>query len=173
MRPNDELLQKIGIVRSKWKMFLWFRGLSWVLGVLVASLLIGLAVANTPSTPTWAVTGLRLAFIAAFIFTVFRALVMPLRRVPDDTQLARFVEEKNPGLEDRLVSAVEVIRKPKPGQKMFSQLLVKDAIARTKHLRFSDQVNKRHSGTFAALTAAFAVALLISVISFVHLLPAG
>src|SRR5688572_2692312 len=108
MKPNDELLQKIGIVRSKWKMFLWFRGLSWALGVLVASLAIGLIAANTPSTPTWAVTGLRLTFILAFVLTVYRAIIVPLRRVPDDAQLARFVEEKNPGLEDRLVSAVEV-----------------------------------------------------------------
>src|SRR5689334_11519196 len=111
MRPNEELLQKIGIVRRKLNMFLWVRGLSWVLGVLVASLLIGLAIANTPSTPMWVVNGLRVAFFAAFLFTIWRALVMPLRRTPDDTQLARFIEEKNPGLQERLVSAVETINK--------------------------------------------------------------
>ena len=46
MRPNEELLQKIGIVRSRWKAFLWVRGLSWVLGVMVVSLLIGFAAAG-------------------------------------------------------------------------------------------------------------------------------
>ena len=43
MAPHEELLQKIGIVRSRWKTFLWLRGLAWVLGVTVASLLIGVA----------------------------------------------------------------------------------------------------------------------------------
>ena len=36
MRPNDELLQRIGQVRSKWKAFVWMRGLAWVLGLVVA-----------------------------------------------------------------------------------------------------------------------------------------
>ena len=47
-----------------------------------------------------------------------------------DEQLARFVQEKNPGLEDRLVSAVEAIHKPRPDQGMFSYLVVKDALDR-------------------------------------------
>src|SRR6185295_18682243 len=111
MRPNEELLQKIAIVRSRWKAFLWVRGLAWVLGVTVASLLIGLAVANSTSISPWVVTALRLGLVAVFIVTVIRALVVPLRRTPTDTQLARFVEEKNPGLEDRLVSAVEAVHK--------------------------------------------------------------
>ena len=41
MAPHEELLQKIGIVRSRWKAFIWVRGLAWVLGVTVVSLLIG------------------------------------------------------------------------------------------------------------------------------------
>src|SRR6266705_2700777 len=162
MRPSEELLQKIGIVRSRWKAFLWVRGLSWVLGVLVASLLIGFAAANSTGFPGWAVTVLRLGLVAAFVFTLVRRLILPLRSTPTDTQLARFVEEKNPGLKDRLVSAVEAVQKAKIEQVAFVHLLTKDALDRTKHVRFRDQVNKRKFGTFAALSAVFAVSLLIS-----------
>src|SRR3989454_227028 len=162
MRPSEELLQKIGIVRSRWKAFLWVRGLSWVLGVLVASLLIGFAAANSTGFPGWAVTVLRLGLVAAFVFTLVRRLILPLRSTPTDTQLARFVEEKNPGLKDRLVSAVEAVQKAKTEQVAFVHLLTKDALDRTKHVRFRDQVNKRKFGTFAALSAVFAVSLLIS-----------
>ncbi|MBI4474589.1 MAG: hypothetical protein HY646_18105, partial [Acidobacteria bacterium] len=63
MRPNDELLRKIGIVRSKWKAFLWARGLTWVLGVLVASILAGVALANSSNIPAWQVTALRLGLV--------------------------------------------------------------------------------------------------------------
>src|SRR3954466_14890091 len=113
MRPNEELLQKIGIVRGRWKAFVWLRGLSWVLGIMVASILIGVVIADSRNIPAWVVTGLQLGLIAAFIFAVIKALILPLRRTPTDTELARFVEEKNPGLEDRLVTAVEAIKNPK------------------------------------------------------------
>src|SRR2546423_4897191 len=153
MAPHEELLRKIALVRGRWKTFLWLRGLAWVLGVTVVSLLIGLALANSTSISGWTITALRLGLVAAFIFTVFKALVLPLRRTPSDTQLARFVEEKNPGLEDRLVSAVEAIHKSKTEQIAFVHLLIKDALDRTKHLRFRDQVNKRKFSTFGGLTA--------------------
>src|SRR5204862_504646 len=67
MAPHEELLQKIGIVRSRWKAFLWLRGLAWVLGVTVVSLLIGLALANSTSISGWMVTALRLGILAAAI----------------------------------------------------------------------------------------------------------
>jgi len=161
MKPNDELLQKIGQVRRKWKTFLWVRGLAWALGVLVVSLVVGLAIADSKSVPYWAVTTLRFGFAIALAFTVVRALVIPLRRTPTDIQLARFVEEKNPGLEERLVSAVEAIHKPRPEHGMFGFLLIKDALERTRRVRFGDQINKRKFGAFSALSAAFGVALLI------------
>ena len=162
MAPHEELLRKIALVRGRWKAFLWFRGLAWILGVMVASLLIGLALANSTNISGWTIIGLRFGLIAAVLFTIFKALVLPLRRTPTDTQLARFIEEKNPGLQDRLVSAVEAIHKSKNEQIAFVHLLIKDTLERTKHVRFGDQVNKRKSGTFAALTAAFAIALVIS-----------
>src|SRR3989442_5949281 len=162
MRPNEELLKKIALVRSRWKAFLWVRGLAWILGVMVVSLLIGLTVADSANLPSWAVIALSLGLVAVFVLTVVRVLVMPLRRTPTDAELARFVEEKNPGLEDRLVTAVEAVHKAKTEQVAFVHLLTKDALDRTKHVRFGDQVNKRKFSTFAALSGIFAVALLVS-----------
>jgi len=173
MKPNEELLRKIGIVRKRWKAFIWARGLAWVLGVLVISLLLGLMMAESTDIPTWFVTALRLGLVVVFAVTLVKALVLPLRRVPDDTQLARFVEEKNPGIEDRLVSAVETLKKPKAEQGVFAFLLVKDALDRTKTVRFSDQVNKRKFGVFAALTGVSAVALILGLYISTLFFPIG
>jgi hypothetical protein len=96
MSPHNELLQRIGIVRNRWKAFLWVRGLAWVLGVAVVSMLIGLALMNSGNISAWTVNGVRLGVLVAIVFTVMKALVLPLRRPPTDAQLARFVEEKNP-----------------------------------------------------------------------------
>src|SRR5499425_256890 len=162
MTPHEELLRKIAIVRSRWKAFLWLRGLAWVLGVTVVSLLIGLALADSRAVSGWSLIGLRFAILAAIAVTVIKTLVLPLRRTPTDTQLARFIEEKNPGLQDRLVSAVDAIQKARPEQLTFVHLLTKDVLDRTRHVRFGDQVNKRKFSTFAALTGLFAAALLVS-----------
>src|SRR5215831_14356580 len=173
MAPHEELLQKIGLVRSRWKAFLWLRGLAWVLGVTVVSLLIGLALANSSGISVWTVMALRFALLAVITATVIKALVIPLRRTPTDTQLARFVEEKNPALKDSLVTAVDAIQKARPEQLTFVHLLTKDVLDRTKHVRFSDQVNKRKFGTFAALTAVFAIALIVSLYVASFFFPVG
>ena len=70
MSPHNELLQKIGIVRSRWKAFLWVRGLAWVLGVAVGSMLIGLALMNSGNISAWTVNGVRLGILIAIVFTV-------------------------------------------------------------------------------------------------------
>src|SRR5436190_9074223 len=173
MAPHEELLRKIALVRGRWKAFLWLRGLAWVLGVTVVSLLIGLALANSTSISGWTVTGLRFVLLAAVIATVIKALVLPLRRTPSDTQLARFIEEKNPGLKDSLVSAVDAIQKARPEQLTFVHLLTRDVLDRTKHVRFSDQVNKRKFSTFAALTGVFALALIVGLYVATLFFPIG
>ena len=134
MRPNDELLQKIGQVRSKWKAFVWMRGLAWVLGLLVAALAVGIYLATVTSVSTSVIRNISLLFAGAMAAAAVWKLILPLRRVPSDTQLAQFVEEKNPGLEQSLVSAVETIKKPKAEHGAFSFLLIKAALERTKNV---------------------------------------
>ena len=67
MRPNDELLQKIGQLRSKWKAFVWLRGLVWVLGAIVASVALGIYLAASPSVPFATVRMLSLFFLAGVV----------------------------------------------------------------------------------------------------------
>src|SRR4026209_501113 len=160
MRPNDELLQKIGQVRSKWKAFVWMRGLAWVLGLLVVSVATVTYLAMA-STPFWIVRSMSLAFLVAIAAVAVWRLVLPLRRVPNDTQLAQFVEEKNPGLEQSLVSAVETIHEPKAEHGPFGFLLIKDALERTKNVRFGEQVNKRKFNMFAAVNGTLVLAFLV------------
>src|SRR5207245_3136516 len=100
MAPHEELLRKIALVRGKWKTFLWLRGMAWILGVTVASLLIGLALANSTSISGWTVTVLRFGLLAAVVAAVIKALVLPLRRTPTDIQLGGAAEDKDHGLDN-------------------------------------------------------------------------
>lgn len=172
MRPNDELLQKIGQLRSKWKAFVWLRGLVWVLGAIVASVALGLYLAASPSVPFATVRMLSLFFLAGVAAIAVWKLFLPLRRLPTDMQLAQFVEEKNPGLEQSLISAVEAIEKPKTEHGPFSFLLIKDALERTRNVRFGEQINKKKFNAFAALNGGLVVAFLIGLYLVSFFMPA-
>jgi hypothetical protein len=65
MRPNDELLQKIGQVRSKWRAFVWMRGLAWVLGLIVVAVALGIYMASSASVTFWAVRTMSLFSVSA------------------------------------------------------------------------------------------------------------
>ena len=52
-------------------------------------------------------------------------------------------------------------------------LLTRDVLDRTKHVRFSDQVNKRKFSTFAALTGVFALALIVGLYVATLFFPIG
>src|SRR5262245_66688397 len=54
--------------------------------------------------------------IAAVVLTLAAVVwgLLPLRRIPGDRQVARFIEERSPELDDRLVSAVDVATRDRP-----------------------------------------------------------
>jgi hypothetical protein len=160
MKPNDELLQRIARTRRKWKIFVGTRAAAWALGIMVLAALAVLWTAEKGGEYT-TLAVVALAGAAALVWAVVKTLALPLWRPPTDTQMARFVEERNPGLEDRLVSAVEAVHKPNPNHGAFSILLVRDALERTRNVRFGEEINKRKSQGFTALAVAFALVLLI------------
>ena len=98
MEPKQELLRRIGKVRKRWNRFIWLKGLAWVLGVGIVGLLVSMNLAESESIPGWAVVALRLGMLGALIGTAVKMLVLPLMHRPDEIHLARFVEEKKPGV---------------------------------------------------------------------------
>ena len=173
MEPRQELLRRIQKVRGKWNRFIWFRGLAWVLGIGVAALVLAMTIAESGDISPWLVVLLRIGLFGAVAATLIIKLVLPLRIRPDDQQLARFVEEKHPGLEDRLVSAVEFVRKPPSKHGPFGILLIRDALSRTCRIRFDDVVNRQKLNTFATLSGAFLVALIVALYFSTLFFPYG
>ena len=173
MEPRRELSRRIRRVRHRWNQFVWFKGLAWVLGIGIAALIVSMSIAESTGISAWVVVVLRFALLGAVIGTAIKMLILPLSRKPDEIQLARFVEEKHPGLEDRLVSAVEVVNKPDSDRGPFSFLLIRDAVEATRRIRFDDLVNRQHFNVFALLTVVFAIALIISLYFSASFFPYG
>src|SRR3954467_2462078 len=129
--------------------------------VLVATLLAAAALAERIVQPgDTALLVLGAATIAVALATVVWA-AWPLRRRPTDRQIARFVEERVPALDDTIVTAVELRDRPPSGH-TFATLVVEAAAARLQTLDPDCVVDPETRR--AAMRRAFAGAVLLAAI---------
>ena len=88
--------------------------------------------------------------------------LLPLRDVPSDLQMARFIEERVPDLDDRLATAVDVVARPRPrSSQMLLQPLVEDAARRVDALDVDDIVPRRQLRRGGLQAGAAAIVLLV------------
>src|SRR5688500_3600315 len=93
--------------RRRRRLKLALRGAAVCLGVGAAVLLLTGWGTHRYRGNEGALLALRLGALAAFAAAVWLSLVLPLARRVGDARLARFIEERAPGTEARLVAAVE------------------------------------------------------------------
>src|SRR5215470_509298 len=103
-RPIRELIDR---VRRRWRTQQAFEAIARAsLAAIVVVAVALIAALSTSGKPgVLAVIG-----IGAVVLTLAAILwgLLPLRRIPGDRQVARFIEERAPELDDRLVSAVDI-----------------------------------------------------------------
>ena len=99
------------------------------------------------------------AGLAAVAFAV--RTLWPLRRAPTDRQLARFVEERCPEMEDRLASATAVA--PSTASP-FRELVLGDAAARTRDVDLNRVVSDQHVRRSIVRGAVAVASLLIAAV---------
>ena len=100
----DALLRK---ARSRRQLLLSLRGAAISVAVLAAVLLLTGWAAHRYRYNGAALIVLRLGALLILLTTIYFALVRPLLKRITDARLARLIEERTPGVEDRLVTAVE------------------------------------------------------------------
>src|SRR6266704_1800480 len=130
--PHEHTIRElIDAVRRRW---LTLRALRAIVSVaLSATAVIGIALTLALWTHG-APRALAAVAIAAVVLTITATLrgLWPLRAVPEDRQVARFIEERTPLLEDRLVSAVDVTRSAQKAS--FADLMLADAAQRVREI---------------------------------------
>jgi hypothetical protein len=99
-----ELLRK---ARMRRQLLLSLRGAAISLGVVAVVLLVTGWAAHRYRYNGNALIVLRTGAVLMVITTIYFALLRPLLQRISDTRLARLIEERSPGTEDRLVTAVE------------------------------------------------------------------
>src|SRR5215475_9607435 len=164
---SDQLTGVINAVRGRRNLLIVLRGLAITIAATAAMLLIAALAAYRYRFNTAALVSLRIFATLSVIAAVYFALVRPLRRRASDGQLARLVEERHPGIEDRFVSAIEF--SGEEGRAAFSPVivdrLVDDADRHARDVSVDEIVPRKRFWQFGGAAAA-SLALFIAALVF-------
>ncbi len=159
MRSYESLLARIRQVRRQWRAQVLVRGISLFLASAIAFLILGVWGADLFGFKPVAVWIMRILAGGAIVFVGWYFFHWPLRARVSDVQIAQFVEEKYPQLEDRLVAAIEYGQQDSESAGLLD-LLIRDALEKTRHVDFSVFLNRVRLASFGMLGIGAFVVLL-------------
>ncbi len=167
---QHELLSVIRSVRRRWRLRVALRGAAIVLAAgLVVYLASSFGMDRLRFSPG-AVIAFRLFTYVALVFLIARFLVMPTFRRVSDERVALYLEEHEPSLEARLLSAVEVGRLKGAASGAFSpamvERLVDNAVQKCAEVDYGRRIEvkplTRSSGLLAGTTVAGLILLFLA-----------
>jgi hypothetical protein len=163
MDSYNSLLSRIKLVRRRWRSQVLVKGISLFLASAIALLVLGVWGADLFGFRPGAVWGMRLSTGGIVMFVAWYFLYMPLRARLSDLQIAQYIEERYPQLEDRLVAAVEY-GKGETASSGLIDLLIRDALDKTSRVDFSVFLKRKRLAYFGLLgvSAFFALFALLS-----------
>jgi len=151
-----QLQSKISEVRKRLKWITAAKGLAVSLALSLAVLAVAVFCADHWNYSDRAVAAARLFSVIGIAGVFGWFLVRPLLRRVEDVRVARYIEERHPALQDRLVSAVELgnreasSAKPNP----ILPLLLRDALSRCRNIQAKSLFNPREPLRSSAIALA-------------------
>jgi hypothetical protein len=111
-----------------------------------------------------AVIAFRVFAYAALVFVLYKYLVRPLARRISDEQIALYLEEHEPSLETRVLSAIEFGARDADASESYSpalvERLIENAVATCATINYGRQVESRPLATSSGLLAGSTIAAL-------------
>ena len=161
---QDELLGIIRTVRRRWRVKLAVRGAIIVLGIgLLVFLASASALEAARFTPD-AIQAARVVLALAIAGLVAVFFVRPLLRRVSDEQVALYLEEHEPSLQESILSAVEASRASAADGEAQSRALVRklveSAVEQSQAVEYGRRVERTPVGRYAGLLAVLAVGAL-------------
>src|SRR3954454_17685422 len=157
------LVEIIHQVRRRWRYKQALRGAVGVLGLGVAVLLLSAYGLESWRFSAGAIITFRVVLAVALTGLVGWFLVRPLMRQVSDEQVALYIEEHEPSLQEAIVSAIEVEKASRtsaqsPHSAALVQRLVETAVEKCQSIQGGRSLERapvrRYSGTILAIAAA-------------------
>ena len=111
---SNTLLGIISEVRSRWRFKLLMRGVVCMAGIAFALFLLAASGLEWARFSPASVLAGRVGIVGVLAACAWWFLVRPLRRQVSDEQVAMYLEEHEPSLQETLISAVEASRQGRP-----------------------------------------------------------
>lgn len=170
LNRHDELIRMIRSVRRRWRLRVVLRGTAILVGASLLVLLISAYGMDRLHFDLGAVLAFRIFAYATLLALVVRYLVVPLSRRVSDERIALYLEEHEPSLEARLLSALEFGRLDREGSMGYSPALVGGLIEMTAERcatidygrRIERTALRRSSGLLAGTSLATLAVLLLA-----------
>ena len=162
---SSDITRIVTDVRKRWRLKLALRGVARIVGVAVALFVVAAYGMEWARFSPAAIITARILLASAVAASIWMFLVRPLRRRVTDEQVALYLEEHEPSLQARLVSAVEASQAGGSSasaalvQRLVEQAL--DAIALTGAARRTEEVPLRRWGVVLGGVAAAAMLIVL------------
>jgi hypothetical protein len=161
---HDELESVLRDVRLRWRLKLALRGLTWILGAAVVSLLFtSIGMERLGFTPQSIVVARVIVYVAMLAAAAVFLLLPLVRRVPDQ-RVALYLEEREPSLDAAVVSAVEqedprVVRATQ--SEALAKGVVSSAISRLRSIDRGRRVERGELQRGAAILGGLVLAVVL------------
>jgi hypothetical protein len=165
MQQYEQIRDLIDRVRRRWRTLRALHATARSAAAAAAVVAIALMLSRWTIGAPAALAGI--AVVAALMVVgAFARAFWPLRRMPADVQVARFIEERVPALEDRLVSAVDVASGASSTSPAIAAPMLTDAARRAREVEvdtvFPSGTLRRASVQAVAAVIAFGAALFVA-----------
>ncbi len=124
MRTIEDLKLRIGKVRARERRVALATGISKTALAMAASCLVFFLADYFLAMPIWGRAASAAMLACAVAAAVRKALVLPLRRIMDDDEIALRIERRHPELRGRLISTVQLAREGRAGGYLGSPELI-------------------------------------------------
>ena len=160
---RNELKQLVAQVRGRWRIRRTLQGVGLVLGTALVWLVLGALALQALRFAPAAVTAFRWAGYAVLIGLTIWAVILPLLRQVTDEQVARYIEEQEPGIEALLVSAVEQADGA-TGSAALAEQVIAQAVTRIRAADDGRRIEAARLKRAGAIAGALAATVLAAVL---------
>ena len=161
-RAEKEILAVVTRVRRRWRLKLLLRGLALTLGGALLTFLVSASSLEFLRFQPEAVTVFRVVLWLVVGFFLVRAVFWPLLRPISDDRVALYLEEHEPSLQSRVLTAVESARKSDELERSeLLQEVVRHAVQKCRKIDYGKSIERtsirRSTGVLGGLTLASVV----------------
>ncbi len=153
----EHLLKAIRATRRRWRLRTSIRGLAIVLGAGFLFFAISALALDRFHYSDGAISLFRVLMWVSLVGLIFRFLVLPLWKRPDDERVALYIEEHEPSVHEEILSAVEIGRGDSGGASpALVERLLASAIETCERIDYGSGIERSGIRKFSALLAGTA-----------------